>query len=40
MEYGYINGVTVEDAEELIGFAQSLREDVLEHLKLKHSGLL
>lgn len=40
VEYDYINGVTVEDAEELIGFAQSLRQDVLAHLQSKFPKLL
>ena len=40
VEYDYINGVTVEDAEELIGFAQSLCEDVQDYLKMKFPELL
>lgn len=37
VEYDYINGVTTNDAEELIGFAQALREDVLEYVTMHHA---
>jgi hypothetical protein len=40
VEYDYINGVTTSDAEELIGFAQALREDVLEYVAKYHATFL
>lgn len=40
VEYEHIRGVTVEDAEELIGFVLALKENVLDHLKKTHPELL
>jgi len=36
VEYDYVGGVSDEDAEELVAFARSLREDVLAWLRTKH----
>lgn len=40
VEYEHISGVSVDDAEELIGFNLVLKEDVLEYLKTHHPELL
>jgi hypothetical protein len=40
VEYDYINGVTVDDAEELIGFVQVLQIEVLGFLKINHAEYL
>jgi len=40
VEYEHISGVTVENAEELIGFSLALREDVLEYLKANSPELM
>ncbi len=36
VEYDYVGGVSEEDANELIEFAELLREDVLNCLKKRH----
>ena len=40
VEYDYVGGATEDDANELIEFAQDLREDVLVWLKNNHPQLL
>ena len=40
VEYEYVGGATEDDANELIGFVKSLRDDVLEWLKMNHPHLV
>ena len=40
VEYDYVGGATEDDANELIEFAEELREDVLILLKNNHPQLL
>jgi hypothetical protein len=40
VEYDYVGGVTGHDADELIEFAEELKEDVLVWLKTKHPEFL
>ena len=40
VEYDYVGGATADDAAELIGFAEDLREDVLNWIKRNHPELL
>jgi hypothetical protein len=36
VEYDYVGGASDDDAEELLTFTRSLREDVLSWLRTKH----
>lgn len=40
VEYDYVGGATTDDANELVGFAEELREDVLTWIKNNHPQLL
>jgi hypothetical protein len=40
VEYDYVGGATEDDANELVGFAEELREDVLRWIKDNHPHLL
>ncbi len=40
VEYDSVGGVTADDARELVGFAQELREKTTKYLEKKHSSLL
>lgn len=40
VEYDYVGGATEDDVNELIEFAESLEEEVIKWLKLKHPDLL
>ena len=40
VEYDYVGGATADDANELVGFAEDLREDVLAWIKNNHPQLL
>ena len=40
VEYDYVGGASEDDAEELIAFTRSLRDDVLSWLRAKHPGYL
>lgn len=40
VEYDYVGGATEDDANELIGFATDLREDVMIWLKSNYPQLL
>ena len=40
VEYDYVGGATADDANELVGFAEDLREDVLTWIKNNHPQLL
>ena len=40
VEYEYVGGASDDDADELLAFTRSLREDTLAWLRVKHSELL
>jgi hypothetical protein len=40
VEYEYVGGATDDEADELIGFVKSLRDDVLRWLKMKYPHLV
>ena len=40
VEYDYVGGATEDDANELVGFAEELREDVLSWIENNHPQLL